>query len=247
MISSSWSIAGGFSILASSPARPPTSGAPRRRPRGAARTRAPIQSTPRSSAKARSARSFRSAPGAAGDVGHVDALAVREPAAGQHLGHERDPAPARSRAARIRPSSSSSWLPSRARRRSPDGAADTRLASPGVGVEVEPERAARRELDGPPEPPDAQLGALQVGQHADRPPGAARPRGSPVAVGVLLVAAVAEVQAEHVRARLEQGANAPGVEDAGPSVARILVERERRIGRYRQQGERGECCSRQTG
>src|SRR3712207_1290341 len=76
----------------------------------------------------------------------------------------------------------------------------------GCRVEVEPERPTRLERHGPAgEGADAELGALQVGEGADRPPGVALdfPDGF-VARLMVGMAAVAEVQPEHVGTGLEQ-------------------------------------------
>ena len=79
-------------------------------------------------------------------------------------------------------------------------------------IEVEPKRLPDRQLDPTlPEAAEPELGPLQVGDDGDRPPdGFLHGADRPVALGVLLVAAVGEVEAERVGARLVQGAHALG-------------------------------------
>ena len=76
-------------------------------------------------------------------------------------------------------------------------------------IEIEPKRLADRQLDPTlPEAADSELGPLQVGDDSDRPPGGLfHDADRPVALGVLLVAAVGEVEAERVRTRFVQGAH----------------------------------------
>ena len=77
---------------------------------------------------------------------------------------------------------------------------------------------------------DAELGALQVGEDADRPAGVALDLPDRlVALLVIGVAAVAEVEPEHVGAGLEQGPDDLGRGAAGPRVATILALRLRRM------------------
>jgi len=55
---------------------------------------------------------------------------------------------------------------------------------------------------------DPQLGSLQVDDDADRPPGLLLdPPDQVVALLVILMGSVAEIEPEHVGSRLEQGAN----------------------------------------
>jgi hypothetical protein len=77
------------------------------------------------------------------------------------------------------------------------------------GIEVEAERGARLQADRTGgEGADAQLGPLQVEQHADRPAGLALDTADEFQPFLVLgVGAVAEVQAEDVRAGVEQGAD----------------------------------------
>ena len=86
----------------------------------------------------------------------------------------------------------------------------------GTAVEIEPELPPALELDlHLVETADAQLRPLQVDQTcrsaAASPPRS--PRIMPEALGVLLVAAVAEIQAEHIHAGLEQRAELLGRSD----------------------------------
>src|SRR5690606_3155767 len=97
------------------------------------------------------------------------------------------------------------------------------------GVEVEAELRAGHEGDlALGEAADTQLGPLQVHQHADRTAELDLDLADQaVTFGVVLVAAVAEVEPEHVRAGLGQGADAfaggarrpEGGEDAGAAFA----------------------------
>ena len=76
-------------------------------------------------------------------------------------------------------------------------------------VEVEAERFALGEpYRAVREPPDPQLWTLQVGEDRDRPAGFLLDRAHDVVARLmLLVAAMAEVEAEHVGPGLEQGAD----------------------------------------
>ena len=70
----------------------------------------------------------------------------------------------------------------------------------------------------------AQLGTLQVHEDADRAAQLGLDRADHgVHLAVLLVAAVAEVEPEHVGAGLDQRADGRYLALAGPSVDRILV------------------------
>jgi hypothetical protein len=96
----------------------------------------------------------------------------------------------------------------------------------GHGVEVEAEGLAGLELDAAGlEAADAELGALDVGEDAD---GAVilvleLAADHAEALGVVLVGAVAEVEAEDVGAGEERRWRTSGLELAGPRVAMILV------------------------
>src|SRR5262249_10924991 len=78
---------------------------------------------------------------------------------------------------------------------------------------VEPERRACLELYQPfREGAHAQLGSLQIEQHRNRPARFALDRANDVeALLVLVLAAVAEVEAEHIRAGIEQRADRGGI------------------------------------
>ena len=82
----------------------------------------------------------------------------------------------------------------------------------GGGVEIQPKRLARCQIDPAlPEAANPQLGALQVGDDGDRTPERRLDVADrAVTLGVLLVRAVGEVQAEGVRARLVQRAHPLG-------------------------------------
>ena len=93
----------------------------------------------------------------------------------------------------------------------------TRCESPGVAVQVQPERLAGLQMHtAAAEPADAQFGALHVGQNADGPVELfLQFADHGEAGGMVLVRAVAEVQPEHVGAGLEQAGqhsawNSPG-------------------------------------
>ena len=81
-----------------------------------------------------------------------------------------------------------------------------RLVARLVAVEVEPERCSRFELDRPVgEGANAQLRALQIEQHADRPAQIALDRADDVqTLLVVVVRSVAEVEPEDVGAGVEQ-------------------------------------------
>ena len=97
------------------------------------------------------------------------------------------------------------------------------------GVEVEPKRTARLECDGSAgEGADAELGTLQVGEDADRPSYLLLDRPDRLVAGLMIgMAAVAEVEPEHVGTGLEQGPDsrsirarrAEGGDDLGVAVA----------------------------
>jgi hypothetical protein len=85
-------------------------------------------------------------------------------------------------------------------------------------IEIEAKRFAGHEIDeAVGKRAHAQLRPLQVEQDADRPPGIALdPADDLEALAMLLVRAVAEVQAEHVGAGVEQRAYGGGVRARGP-------------------------------
>jgi hypothetical protein len=140
--------------------------------------------------------------------GQIDALGVRERAAGDHRGLERivghrghaqpDPAVVEQQLG--------------VRRGRPEDLG-MRQADPALvarrGVTIEPEPLARGQLDPALlKPADPQLGPLQVDQDRDRPSGLLLDRAhGPIALGVLIVGAVRQVQAEGVGAGLEQAAD----------------------------------------
>jgi hypothetical protein len=103
-----------------------------------------------------------------------------------------------------------------------------RVPSPGwSAVEVEPEGGAGLQHDlALGEGADPQLRPLQVEQDADRAAQRAFERTQDVeALLVVVVGAVAEVQAEHVGAGTEHGFQRGAVVLAGPTVATIFALR----------------------
>ena len=97
-------------------------------------------------------------------------------------------------------------------------------------VEIEVHAVARGQGQGLDKPADPQLRALQVGQHPDRPADLALDAANEVVARPMFgMAAVAEIEAEHVRSGIDQGADGRGVRarrpqgrhDLGPALARL--------------------------
>ena len=101
-----------------------------------------------------------------------------------------------------------------------------RLAVPGVGVHVEAQLLALLQLHRPlGEGAEPQLGALQVHQDGDRVIVFLLERAELLdPLAMIVVRAVAEVQAEDVGAGLEQGAQALGRRSGGPQGGDDLGE-----------------------
>ena len=192
-----------------------------------------IQSTPALSAASRSARSLSVSAGTGiSRVGKVDALAVGERAAEDHLMREYRSAFGdldaqaavieKQTVARLAAAKISGW------------GRWTRVLSPGVGsvskTKVSPGASGHL---APGEGADAELGALQVGEDADRPAGfrldladdrGAAARSLSWSVWLILMR---KTSAPASKRRLTVALS----EEEGPSVARILALRSRLIDR----------------
>ena len=231
MISSRWSIAAGFSSLAITAARPATSRRASATSSGRWTNDSATQSAPSSRPNCRSRRSLA----VSGESGrttfgtltplrsdsrpptHHDRVGVvgsdlRRPAGGSC----RRRAAARCR--RLSPGRSRDGAGRRAagRRARPSGRA-------GSGRRARARRAPRGTAD-------PELRALQVHQDADRPAVSGLDLAHELeAPGVILVAAMGEIEAEDVGAGLEQPWICSSDEVAGPRVARIFALRLRRM------------------
>ena len=162
------------------------------------------------------------------NVGHVDALAVRERPAGDDLALQMVAAVARN----AQPQLAIVQQQRCAGRRHADDLRVGQLHAPGParrGVQIEPESLAGAEMHpAAAEAADAQLGSLYVGQQADRAAHGLLQRTDDGDVGgVVLVAAVGEIEAEDVGAGVKEAGNhlgrgaggAQGCHDLGAAVA----------------------------